>query len=248
MNEIEKSVIFFNKNKSKDLYREILNVIEPKHKLCKDCNDIIYYSNVIFRISRQKEIKIEKRSHHLYKTLFDEKYYLSVCEECLKKKFPNSIKDKLFNTLNIITIYVFDIPENISNEWKKQNSRTLENFIRKYGEEIGKLKWKHYCDKQSETNTFEYKKAKYNWTEEDFEKYNKSRAVTLDNLIKKHGEDIGLKMWLSYVEKQILTKSAEYYINKYGDEKWKELNKSKLQNLENFIKRYGEEKGEDEFR
>ena len=232
----------FNKNKSKDLYRLILNTVEPEHKVCKDCQDVIYYNDVFFRISKQNEIIIEKKSHRTYKTIFGDKYYLSVCENCLINKFSN-YKNRLFNTMNIITEYAFDIPDDVSDKWKKENiGVTLERFIKLYGNEIGKLKWEKYCERQSETNKFEYKKLKYGWSENDFEKYNKSRSVTLDNLIKRHGEEIGYKIWKEYIEKQILTKSSEYYINKYGEEKWKELNKSKKQNLENFIRRYGDER------
>ena len=41
---------FFNKNKSKELYKKILCIIEPEHKLCKDCGDVVYYSDVFFRV------------------------------------------------------------------------------------------------------------------------------------------------------------------------------------------------------
>lgn len=235
---IEK-IRYFNRNKSLELYRNILNEIEPEHALCIDCNDVIYFSESFFRMSKQNVVKIEKKSHRLFKIIFENKYFLSVCEKCLKNKFPN-YKNRLFNSMNNTTKYAFNIPDDIFYKWKKENvGVTLNRFINLYGDEKGKLKWDIYCKKQADTNKYEYKKNKYNWSEEDFKNYNNSRAVTLKNLIKKHGDEIGLKIWKQYIEKQTLTKSAEYYINKYGEEKWKELNKNKAQTLENFIKRYG---------
>jgi len=232
----------FNKNKSKDLYRIILNDIEPEHKVCRNCQDIIYYNDVFFRISKQNEIVVEKKSHRLYKTIFGNKYYLSVCEECIKKKYPE-YKNRIFNSMNYITKYAFNIPDDIFEKWKKENiGVTLERLVRLYGDKDGKRRWEKYCNRQSYTNKFEYKKLRYGWNEKDFESFNKSRSITLSNLISKHGEDVGTKMWNDYLEKQSLTKSAEYYINKYGEDKWKELNKNKAQTLENFIKRYGDDK------
>lgn len=70
-----------------------------------------------------------------------------------------------------------------ANNWKN----TKENFILKYGEQQGLIRWNNYCDKQRYSNTFQYKQQKLNWTKQQFTQYNKSRAVTLENLIAKHG-------------------------------------------------------------
>jgi hypothetical protein len=240
----KENITWFNKNKNKNLYRKILDKIEPNHRVCKVCNDVIYFESTTFRKSKINNIEIDNQSHRLFKEIFNKKYYLSVCEDCLKIKYPNfNYKKRTFNTMNEITKFAFNIPYEVSSEWIKENvGVTLDKFIKSYGEEKGKLKWKKYCDRQSETNKFEYKKSKYGWTKEDFNTYNKSRAVTLENLVKRHGEIKGLKIWQDYVEKQILTKSKEYYIHKYGEDKWKEMNKNKAQTLENFIKRYGDKR------
>ena len=49
----------------------------------------------------------------------------------------------------------------LSEEFHKNSAKTLENFIKKYGNKIGNGKWKIYCDKQSCKNTFEFKHKKY---------------------------------------------------------------------------------------
>lgn len=66
---------------------------------------------------------------------------------------------------------------------------TLQRCIVMYGEELGRKKWKEYCDKQAYTNSQEYKKM----SDLEFKKYNKSRAITKENMIKKYGAEKGLK-------------------------------------------------------
>jgi hypothetical protein len=106
---------------------------------------------------------------------------------------------------------------------KKSTAVTLENFIKKYGENLGQEKWTNYREKQAYSNTFEYKKKKYGWTKNKWSKFNKSRAVTVENLVRKYGEVVGLEKWHQYCEKQKITKSKEYFVKKYGIEKWNEL-------------------------
>ncbi|MEG1141616.1 MAG: hypothetical protein RSE41_04075, partial [Clostridia bacterium] len=47
---------------------------------------------------------------------------------------------------------------------------------------------------------------------------NKSRAVTLENLIKKYGNEEGQERWNAYCERQRHTCSLEYFIETYGNE------------------------------
>ena len=130
--------------------------------------------------------------------------------------------------------------------------RTKETFIKKWGEDEGLKRWENYCKKQSETNTFEYKQKKYGWTKEQFDEYNKSRAVTLENLIKKYGEDEGLKRWENYCYLQSYKKTKEYLIEKYGEEKGLEeyyrICDQKILSIDNFIRKYGKEVGEEKYK
>lgn len=178
------------------------------------------------------------------KTVLGKKYTLCVCQECLLKQFPN-IKNlsRIFNTNNVVTCYAFDIPLEEAKKSNKKYSWTKEKAVEKYGEEIGLKIWEEYVGKQAKTNTYEYKKEKYGWSKEQFDDYNKSRAVTLDNLIKKHGKDLGEKMWDDYILRQSETKSLKWMIEKYGEEKATEINSQKSLTLENFIRKYGEEEG-----
>lgn len=113
----------------------------------------------------------------------------------------------------------------------KTTAITLENFIKKYGIEEGKLRWNSYREKQAYTNTFEYKKEKYGWTKEQFNQFNSSRSQTLEKMIDRHGEQAGIERWQQYCERQAYTNTKKYFIEKYGAneglKKYLAINKSK---------------------
>jgi very-short-patch-repair endonuclease len=108
---------------------------------------------------------------------------------------------------------------------------TEENMKIKYGNDDGAIRWKRYCDKQANTNSFEYKHEKYGWTVEQFKEYNSSRAQTLSKMIERHGESKGSLKWITYCERQAYTNTKSYFINKYGTDtgikKYIELNHKK---------------------
>lgn len=237
LNKYNKTWIsWFSKNKTKDIYDTVLKEMIPDHKRCVYCEGPIYYYDSNFKLDRNYNLCVNKKSHLTYKELFDEKYYLSVCEDCLTKKYSeyqNLNKSRVFNRICDITCYAFSIPEDISKKWIKENySITLENLIKKNGEKEGKRKWDQYCEKQSVTNTFEYKKEKYGWTKKDFKKYNKSRSITIENCIKRHGEKEGIEIWNEYVNRQRYTCSRKYFIETYGErigeEKWNKFNENRM--------------------
>ena len=120
---------------------------------------------------------------------------------------------------------------------------TKEKMLLLYGDLEGDNKWNEYCERQSYTNSQEYK----DMTDEEFEEYNKSRAVTLDNMIKKYGKDEGKRRFELYCEKQAYTNSLEYFKEKYGEvdgEKYYlECNKRKSHTLESYELRF-EDKNE----
>lgn len=218
--EINKKFIFwFNKNKSKEEYNKIFEVNFKDYQRCKECVSPIYYYDSTFLLSKNGELKLHKKSCLTYKIL-DKKYFLSICEECLISKYPEYIsknKSRVFNQMNYITEYAFNIPHSSSLKWKKSSyAITEENLIKKHGQDIGKIKWKEYCDKQAKSNTFEYKSDKYGWTKDKFDEYNKSRSITLENLIYRHGEEEGLVKWKGYCDQQKYTTSLDYFISKYG--------------------------------
>lgn len=119
----------------------------------------------------------------------------------------------------------------VDNELAKRTAVTLENLILKYGESDALDRWNDYKSKQAISNLFETKQKKFGWTEEQFIDFNKSRSVTIENLINKHGEEVGTDKWYSYCERQAYTNSREYFVEKYGvelgEQKINEVNRLK---------------------
>lgn len=122
-------------------------------------------------------------------------------------------------------ISIFEYKENFgfdsicSLENKQRLGHTLESMVKKYGEDEGRTRWDEYRRKQKESNLYEYKSEKHGWTKDQFESYNKSRAITLDNMIKKHGKIVGKEKFEEYCLKQAYAGTAkEYFIEKYGEE------------------------------
>jgi hypothetical protein len=121
-----------------------------------------------------------------------------------------------------------------------------------YGKKEGVKRFEDYCHKQSISNTYEYKREKYNWTEQQFFEYNKRRSTTLDNMTQRYGESIGREKFESYRK---LQKRAgcekEYFIEKYGANKGKEIYEEvcskKALTLENYIQRHGLYEGKNRF-
>ena len=228
---------------------------------CRECgNNINFFEDITTRSGKT-----------LFTTLFgfdipkyvkfdgvNKTFELGLCEGCCRKHFEKKWKGEIgkhgykrFFCPNSMSKAAYNVPDEdytiLKHKSKEKHAVTLENLIRKWGEGLGKQKWEHYCKKQAETNTFEYKQEKYGWTKEQFDEYNASRAVTKENLIKRWGEEEGIKKWNNYVDRQIQTKSKDYVIDKYGNDYWIELCKKKTNNLENFISRWGEEEGTKKF-
>ena len=228
-------------------YSELLNKYNIERPKCKCCGNDIFYGNTSAKYWRNKII-IKGKSYQTIKKVDGIDYQLKVCQSCLLSNYP-SIKNlsRTFNVMSEQTMFAFDIPQEAFDNARSKYAMTKNHMIEKYGEEEGLKKWEEYCKKQAETNTYEYKQSKYGWTEEQFKKYNESRAVTLENLIKRHGEEEGLKKWKSYCDMQSKTKSWEYMVKKYGEEQASIINKMKSNTLENFIRKYGPEQGAKHF-
>lgn len=145
-----------------------------------------------------------------------------------------------------------DIYEYYKEHRKFGVAMTKAKMLHLHGEEKGNEIWNEYLKKQAETNTFEYKNKKYGMTKEEFSNYNASRAVTLENLVKRHGKEEGTAKFNAYCERQAYAGNAkEYFIELYGEEegmkKYLELNQKKSLSVENFIRKYGEEEGRENY-
>lgn len=245
--ELIKNINLFNSSKNIKEKQNLINFIPIKFPICRFCGEKIINSNFYITYNtKQKYIQLSV-PYTYCREIDHKKYYLSCCENCLLKHFkdnPPKAQKYYFMKANKYGAYCFGYSYD---EYKKICSMTVgvteKSMIKKWGEELGIQKWNEYKRKQSVTNTFEYKKKKFNWNKEQFDEFNKSRAVTLKNLQNKYGKELGEIYFNDYVEKQKLTKSHEYMINKYGEEKTKAINQSKGQTLSNYIKRLGKIEG-----
>ena len=214
---------------------------------CRFCGKRIINSKFIVKYYKGKGELYNFVPQIKYRIIDGKQYELSCCEDCLLEHFksdPPKYPKYYFMKANKYGQYCFGYSDE---DYKKICSMTVgvtkESLIRKWGEELGKKKWLEYCNKQAKTNTFEYKKEKFGWSYDDFKEFNKSRAVTKENLIKKYGEQKGIEIFNDYCKKQQITKSFEYMKEKYGEEYAYSVNKSKALTIDNFIKKYGEEEG-----
>ena len=156
-------------------------------------------------------------------------------------------KSKMPGTLEYYTIFKKLSHEQATEEvvrFQNRRKNTLENFILKHGKSNGKQKFELYCKRQAYSNTLEYMINKYG-KERGISKYynaNKNRAITLDNLIKKHGETMGHSIYDQYVAKQRKNgKTLEYFVEKYGEVEgtniYDEIGKRKSMTYDGFLLR-----------
>lgn len=124
--------------------------------------------------------------------------------------------------------------ENIFDDYLRElyDTASKKSFIRRHGKVEGEKKYEEYVQFHKYKNTFEYKQNVHGWSKEEYDSYNKSRAMTKELCVFRHGETLGEKIWSDYVEKQKTAGcSKDYFISKYGQEKgiqyYKTVNKKK---------------------
>jgi hypothetical protein len=176
------------------------------------------------------------------------------CEICnINKKRITTSHLKTHNTTFLEYKTLYPNSKTITDEVRKTTAVTLENLVKKYGPEEGMIRWESYKNKQAYSNSFEYKNKTHGWSEKEYKSFNKSRAVTKINLVKKHGKEIGTQIWENYVNRQKHAGcSLDYFKEKYGEIegniKYKELNEKKRLTLGNFQIKYGIEEGEKKYK
>lgn len=116
----------------------------------------------------------------------------------------------------------------------KLNTASQRHWIDKYGQYQGLIKFNQYRERQAYTNSFQYKQKKLGWNKQQFNQFNKSRAVTLQNCIKGHGIKQGIRIFQQYCNRQAYAGvKLQYFIQKYGQQKglqiYQEILNKKLQ-------------------
>lgn len=137
-----------------------VEAMKIKYK-CELCNTLFQFAKTLEKHIETEHIEINKIDYfrkYLLKEP-DEKY--GKCLVCGEPLETNGSKFAFF--------YENGFRRHVH---RKCSQPTKEHWILMFGEEEGLKKWNHYCELQSKSNTFEYKKEKYGWTKEDFDAYN----------------------------------------------------------------------------
>lgn len=206
--------------------------INPSEYICKDCGNLAVWDKYQFSLASKDLLKGKDYSKEKFRRLTaigvtfiqprriynGHEYHLCYCYDCACKHFPE-IPEKHFplQPASFRSKFLYQISdEDFSQITSKVCKRTKEGYIERFGKEEGTKRWNSYCEKQSITNTFEYKQEKYGWTKEQFDEFNKSRSCTLENFIKRHGQEEGVRKWNEYCEIQRYTTTLEYFQKTYG--------------------------------
>lgn len=124
----------YRKDKTLESWKVLENLIEDK-SCCRDCNESIFYPNSLIRLGKDGNVKYETNNpcSRSFKNVGGNRYYLSVCSFCLHLKFPeyeNINKSRVFNVMNRITRYAYNIPDDVANEFTKTTAVTLKNLVK----------------------------------------------------------------------------------------------------------------------
>ena len=237
-------------NNSPELESYSQYIIDNKEEhptlFCKECGKLLLNEKMSRAYIRKIRIQGGDGCVLFPKTINGKDYTRKRCFDCFEKKY--SRKHKSLNTIHYDFEYLFDVEESEIKEHLSLNAMTLKNCIKRHGKEKGTKIFNDYCDKQAYSNSFEYKQEKHGWTKEEYDRYNSSRSVTLENCIKRHGKEQGTKIFKDYCDKQsYIGCKEEYFIEKFGEEqgklKYEEVNKQKVLSLPNFIRKYGKDVG-----
>lgn len=147
-------------------------------------------------------------------------------EETINKIYHGK-RDYCSNTLDkYIDKYGIIEGTRLWNDYKSKLGHSLNNYIKKYGQEIGLKKYRKCCEA-----------SKGLWT--------------LNWYINRYGNEIGENLYRERCKKIQETHTLEHYINKYGSEdgnkKWLEICNKKSLSLDNYIKKYGTIEGTKKF-
>lgn len=201
------------KDRSIDYYITRFGVIDGTNKF-NEC--------VTRRIARQSRISAETTKAKLIYTNADivngDAIMCMACGTITSRLQWTHFKYKCISNIPNSTTYLKLYPTAalVAENLKKETVVTKEKFIKLYGVKMGIDRWDAYLTKQTYSNSYKYKADTHGWDMDTYNSFNKNRAVTLANMIAKHGEDIGLTLWDSYCEKQRHTTTIEYFIDTYG--------------------------------
>jgi len=119
---------------------------------------------------------------------------------------------------------------------KKKISYSLESCIERYGKELGEKKWNERLSKKLKSQEENFKEKKW------------KNGRTLEEYQIRYGVKDGYKRWKKRNERQSYMVSKQRYLDDYGDDGVEMCRSIKdTTSIEAFIKRYGHDKGSEEY-
>lgn len=231
-----------------------VNQYNGKIDICQFCNK--NYVHIDFRF--------ELGENNILQMIYvDPKKYLCDNKECKcqrKKYNPNSIyfvskayrlSEKDANEYILSrnnSPFYFHKDRETKEEYSARQRRDLKYFIDKYGKQDGK---KRYLERNKKTgigNTYESLVLKYG--EEKANQICKSKAITLENMIKVHGKEDGEKAYQQWLERIGFASSYDGMVIRHGKE-WADNYIAKLSYIcsyEGMIELYGLEKANEKIK
>lgn len=165
------------------------------------CSSPSKYFKFIFDITDEE---LEKE-HQKFDTASLESFIRRHGEEEGKRKYEEYKKRQAYTCSKEYMMGEKGMTEEEWNQFNANRSSTKENFIKRYGKELGRKKWKEYCDNESYAGcTLEYFIDKYGPVEgpEKYKTVNAQKRLTLENFVRKYGEIEGEKRYVEYYRKK----------------------------------------------
>lgn len=175
-------------------YRDVNNGIFRPPATCSSPSK---YFKLLFDITDEE---LEKE-HQKFDTASLESFIRRHGEEEGKRKYEEYKKRQAYTCSKEYMMGEKGMTEEEWNQFNANRACTKWNFIKRYGEELGKKKWKEYCELESYAGcSIEYFIDKYGEKEgaKKYSEVNAKKMLTEENFIRKYGEEEGKKRFDEY--------------------------------------------------
>jgi len=198
---------------------EIKNYVEfviNTHVFEKDRKVLLYHNHYMFSPEWYKIYKEFRKNNNNDTSSLE--YFIMMYGSDGERRFNEKNKKTAITLENQIRRYGEEEGRRLYNETVKKKSPSLENQIRLYGEEEGKKRWDSICESNRKNHSLERK-------------------------IEIYGEEEGLRKYNISMEKLKNKNTLDYYIKLFGDEIGKE--KYYNRNMKNSANSFGAPIGSD---
>lgn len=226
-------------------YLDLLHIDYKEEDFFKNYDKIIFTQSSITSLEYCRP-----RYFMLFNEEEMEKFRLSIKDVMMKKRGSMYDIENVAKKHNI----TLDEARQIVDKRKSLTRGTLENYIKRHGEEEGRRRFKQ-SNERSKTTKENYKKRYGNEWEKRWNHYmNTRRSKSLEHYIKKYGEEEGKSQYKQKCAEAFKHQSLSFLVEKYGDEqgreKYKEICRKKgyANTLEWYTSKYGKEEGEAQYK